>query len=60
MTRQLGRRAFHGALARHSPYRIAPVRCVVCSRVVENALEILDAICNRCYRLGWRAPHAVR
>lgn len=55
-TGHLGKREFHGALAKRSPYTTTPVRCVVCSRLVENACEIADEICIGCFRLGWRPP----
>ena len=53
-TGYLGKREFHGALAKHSPYWISPVLCVCCSRMVDNMCEVLDAICLRCYLDGWR------
>jgi len=55
-TGYLGKREFHGPLAKHSPYSARGVMCVVCSRIVRNTTEIKDEICNRCYWLGWRTP----
>jgi len=55
-TGYLGRREFHGPLAKHSPFSARGVMCVVCSRMVGNTTEIADEICIDCYRLGWRSP----
>lgn len=55
-TGYLGAREFHGALAKHSPFTQRAVMCVVCSRLVRNTIQILDEICNDCFRLGWRPP----
>ena len=55
-TGYLGKRSFHGALAKHSPYVARPTMCVVCSRVYQNTIEIKDDICITCYRIGWRPP----
>ena len=56
-TGYLGARAFHGALATHSPFTQRRVMCVVCSPWIGNTIQILDEICDACYRLGWRPPH---
>lgn len=53
----LGRREFHGPLAKHSPFSQRAVMCVVCSRLVRDTITIKDEICDACYRKGWRAPH---
>lgn len=53
-TGYLGKREFHGALARHSPYWIRSVLCVVCGRRFESACEIADELCHGCWRAGWR------
>ena len=58
-TGYLGKREFHGPLAKHSPYTAREVMCVTCSRLVRNKTEIKDEICIDCYRTGWRPPHAV-
>lgn len=55
-TGYLGKREFHGALAKRSPYAARRVMCVVCSRIVENTTEIADEICIDCFNLGWRPP----
>ncbi len=51
----LGKRAFHGPLARHSPYRIAPVKCLgPCKKTYESSCEIMDQLCHQCFLKGWR------
>jgi hypothetical protein len=51
----LGKREFHGALARHSPYRLAPVRCLgPCGKTYASTCEIIDELCNGCFLAGWR------
>ena len=54
----LGKREFHGPLAKHSPFTQRAVMCVVCSRSVTDTTTIKDEICDRCYRDGWRPPDA--
>lgn len=52
--------ALHGALARHSPYTERPRRCVTCSRLAANTMEIVAryergaCLCTRCWDAGWR------
>ena len=48
------KREFHGPLARHSPYRIAPVKCLSCLKTFESSCEIMDELCHRCWIKGWR------
>ena len=55
-TGYLGKREFHGPLAKHSPYSSRGVMCVCCSRIVGDRINIKDEICNDCYRKGWRPP----
>jgi hypothetical protein len=55
-TGYLGKREFHGPLARHSPYSAPAVMCVVCSVIVRNTTEIADEICINCWLKGWRPP----
>lgn len=50
----LGKREFHGALAKHSPFRIAPVQCTGCGTMFDNACEILDELCHGCWKKGVR------
>jgi len=57
-TGYLGRREFHGALAKHSPYSARGVMCVVCSDIVRDTINIKDEICLTCWGKGWRPPHA--
>ena len=56
-TGYLGKREFHGPLAKHSPYSARGVMCVVCSVIVRDRINIKDEICNECYLKGWRPPH---
>lgn len=51
----LGRREFHGALAKRSPYTQRPTVCVVCGKRYDNACEIAGELCHRCFLAGWRA-----
>jgi hypothetical protein len=55
----LGRREFHGALAKHSPFSQRAIMCVVCSMVIRDTIRILDEICDDCFRKGWRPPEAI-
>ena len=55
-TGYLGKREFHGALAKHSPYACRPTACVACGGVFSSTCEITDEICNGCFALGWRPP----
>lgn len=55
-TGYLGKREFHGPLAKHSPYSRRGVMCVVCSFIVGDAINIKDDICLRCWLMGWRPP----
>jgi len=55
-TNYLGKREFHGALAKHSPFTQRPILCVVCSAIVRDTITIKDEICDGCYRRGWRPP----
>ena len=51
------RRNWHGALAKTSPYRIAPVRCIgPCGRLIESACEITPGshVCHVCWLAGVR------
>ena len=56
----LGKREFHGPLAKHSPYSARGVMCVCCSRIVRNTIEIKDEICNKCWWDGWRPYRPTR
>jgi hypothetical protein len=55
-TGYLGKREFHGPLAKHSPYATRGVMCVVCSTIVGDTITIKDEICFTCWRKGWRPP----
>jgi hypothetical protein len=50
----LGKREFHGALAKHSPYYRPSVLCVVCGERYFSTCEILGELCHRCFQRGWR------
>ena len=52
-----GKRNFHGALAEHSPFRIAPVTCIgPCGQIIESSCEIIpnSRVCHRCWLAGVR------
>lgn len=54
-TGYLGKRAYHGPLAKHSPYQIAPVTCLgPCGKIYESSCEIMDELCHQCFLKGWR------
>ena len=52
------KRNFHGALAKSSPYRIAPVTCRGCGRYITSSCEITpnSRVCHRCWVDGVRDP----
>lgn len=55
------KRHFHGVFATKGPFKIeVPVRCLVCSRLIDNACEIVpgSVVCHRCWLDGWREPVA--
>lgn len=50
------KRNFHGAMAKHSPYTIAPVRCLGCQELIQSACQIVpgSSVCHRCWLQGVR------